>query len=246
MHRKKASFVTNYYEFTVCSSTRGRMLCTTAKGSKLRHQIQQHTEVSRDHLTPEIALHLITPSCELWKCKDQAQVPFSDPYWAFYWPGGQAVARYLLDNPKTVCGFHVLDVGSGSGACAIAAAKAGAQSVTANDIDPVAGEAILLNCSLNQVNVNVSLNDMIGKTCFEWDIILLGDVLYDTEFAQRLQPWIKSLQNAGKTIFVGDPGRHAMNVIPEGNLQLLATYSLPPQTNLENRGFSTAFVWKIL
>jgi predicted nicotinamide N-methyase len=30
----------------------------------------------------------------------------------------------------------VLDVGSGSGACAIAAMKSGALNVTANDIDP--------------------------------------------------------------------------------------------------------------
>lgn len=223
-----------------------RLLCTSAKSGRLRLLIQQHTQVSRDHLTPEIALHLITPSCDLWTCKDQDKVPFSDPYWAFYWPGGQAIARYILDNPKAVKGCRVIDVGSGSGACAIAAAKAGAQSVTANDIDPVAGEAIFLNCSINQVKVNVSLKNIIGKTCSEWDIFLLGDVLYDTEFAEKLQPWIKTLQNSGKTIFFGDPGRHTMNVIPKGHLQLLATYNLPPLTNLENRGFSRAFVWKIL
>lgn len=33
-------------------------------------------------------------------------------------------------------GFRVLDLGSGCGATAIAAAIAGAKSVTANDIDP--------------------------------------------------------------------------------------------------------------
>jgi predicted nicotinamide N-methyase len=44
--------------------------------------------------------------------------------------------RYVLDNPQLMLGRRVLDVGSGSGACAIAAVKGGAQSVTANDTDP--------------------------------------------------------------------------------------------------------------
>lgn len=44
--------------------------------------------------------------------------------------------RYILDHPEIVKGKRVLDLGSGCGATAIAAARCGASSVTANDIDP--------------------------------------------------------------------------------------------------------------
>lgn len=55
-------------------------------------QIKNATIVSSDHLTPEIKLHLITEQCKLWHSPaDQCQ--FNDPFWAFYWPGGQAISR---------------------------------------------------------------------------------------------------------------------------------------------------------
>ena len=37
------------------------------------------------------------------------------PFWAFAWAGGQALARYLLDQPQTVAGRRVLDLACGSG-----------------------------------------------------------------------------------------------------------------------------------
>ena len=48
------------------------------------------------------------------------------PFWAFAWAGGQALARYLIDNPALVRGKRALDFASGSGLVAIAAALAGA------------------------------------------------------------------------------------------------------------------------
>lgn len=48
--------------------------------------------------------------------------------------------RFILDNPQYVNNKKVLDVGSGSAACALASAIAGASQVTANDIDPGANE----------------------------------------------------------------------------------------------------------
>ena len=44
------------------------------------------------HLTPEIKLNLITPECQLWNSTN-ADKPFKDPFWAFYWPGGQVISR---------------------------------------------------------------------------------------------------------------------------------------------------------
>lgn len=54
----------------------------------------KHTSPSRRHLTPELVLRLVTPSCPLWSAPVEDS-PFTDPFWGFYWPGGQATARYL-------------------------------------------------------------------------------------------------------------------------------------------------------
>src|SRR5262249_55273499 len=58
------------------------------------------------------------------------------PFWAFAWPGGQMVARYVLDHPDVVANLQVLDIGAGSGLVAIAAALAGAASVRVLESDP--------------------------------------------------------------------------------------------------------------
>ncbi|ELK27180.1 Methyltransferase-like protein 20 [Myotis davidii] len=98
--------------------------------------LEENTEVtSSGSLTPEIRLRLLTPRCKFWW--ERADLwPHSDPYWAIYWPGGQALSRYLLDNPDVVRGKSVLDLGSGCGATAIAAKMSGASRILANDIDP--------------------------------------------------------------------------------------------------------------
>ena len=70
------------------------------------------------------------------------------PYFAVPWAGGQGVARYVLDNPECVAGKRVLDVGSGCGVAALAAAAAGAAEVTANDVDPLASVAFRANARL--------------------------------------------------------------------------------------------------
>nr|XP_038963651.1 electron transfer flavoprotein beta subunit lysine methyltransferase isoform X2 [Rattus norvegicus] len=119
---------------------------------KMKAYLEENTEVtSSGSLTPEIQLRLLTPRCKFWW--ERADLwPYSDPYWAIYWPGGQALSRYLLDNPDVVRGKSVLDLGSGCGATAIAAKMSGASNILANDVDPIAGMAITLNCKLNGLN----------------------------------------------------------------------------------------------
>lgn len=100
-------------------------------------EIRRNTIISRDHLTPSIPLHLITRDCEIYHQRhlEEAKTFPDDPFWGFYWPGGQAVSRFIKENPETVTGKFVLDIGSGCGASAIAAMKAGAKKVMASDID---------------------------------------------------------------------------------------------------------------
>src|SRR5260370_42267318 len=102
---------------------------------------------------PEISLPLADDAFSVWEAAERelgesAQPP---PFWAFAWPGGQALARYLLDHPEQVAGRPVLDLGSGSGLTAIAAAMAGASAVPASELDPFAGAAIGLNAAANHV-----------------------------------------------------------------------------------------------
>ncbi|XP_042858986.1 electron transfer flavoprotein beta subunit lysine methyltransferase-like isoform X2 [Penaeus japonicus] len=127
-------------------------------------KIIQETEPSRDHLTPELCLHLITQSCRLWKAQPEDS-PFPEPFWAFYWPGGQAVTRYVLDSPYLVKDKRVLDFGCGCGASGLAALKSKAKMVMFNDIDEVSIEAAKLNGKSNKIAVSyTSSENLIGTS----------------------------------------------------------------------------------
>ncbi|XP_061705587.1 electron transfer flavoprotein beta subunit lysine methyltransferase-like [Cydia pomonella] len=208
---------------------------------KVASLILQHTVSSRAHLTPELALRLITPECPLWKARGD-ELPFPDPFWGFYWPGGQATARYILDNPKIVENRTVLDLGCGCGAGAIAAAKMKAKSVLANDIDQYALEATSINASLNGVSVTTSAANLIGGKP-HCDILLVGDMFYDTEFAETLFEWLMTLK--GTTVLIGDPGRPGLARRRRGGLARRAAYRLLPGTCLENRGFADTTLWQL-
>src|SRR5947207_9398233 len=90
-----------------------------------------NTAITAPPLVPEIQLHLATEITPIWQATEEslARGAVPPPFWAFAWAGGQALARYLLDNPELVRGREVLDIGSGSGIVAIAAARAGAARV---------------------------------------------------------------------------------------------------------------------
>lgn len=72
-----------------------KTICKSYNSSCEQHyanQIKNATIVCTNHLTPEIKLHLITEQCKLWHLPAD-YCPFNDPFWAFYWPGGQAISR---------------------------------------------------------------------------------------------------------------------------------------------------------
>jgi len=131
----------------------------------------------------------------------------ASPYWAFSWAGGLALARYLTANPQTVAGRRVVDLGSGSGLVAIAAARAGAASVVAVDIDRHAVAAVALNAALNGVTVMTLLTDATGGPPPDADVVLAGDVFYSPEVAQTTGPFLQRCADAGLAVLIGDPGR---------------------------------------
>jgi predicted nicotinamide N-methyase len=173
-------------------------------------------------LVPEVRLHLAEDAIVL-RARLEAQFgsALPPPFWADAWAGGQAVARYVLDHPDVVAGQKVLDVASGSGLVAIAAAMAGAGKVTANDIDPYALAAIALNARTNGVTVDISSVDLLDGDCGDADVVLAGDVFYSDLMAERMLSFLHRAAARGVRVLVGDPGR---SYLPNDRLDVVATY----------------------
>ncbi|XP_072946408.1 electron transfer flavoprotein beta subunit lysine methyltransferase-like [Epargyreus clarus] len=210
----------------------------------IRSQILKHTMPTRQHLTPELWLRLITPACPLWAAPAESS-PFQDPFWAFYWPGGQATARYILDNSEIVKNRRILDVGCGCGAGAIAASKMQAKHVVANDIDPCAILVTKMNSKMNECNIETDIRNFIGSECENFDTILIGDMFYDAEFAEILFNWLHKLVKKDKLILIGDPGRHGLTEERRQQMTLLAKYDLPLESCMENNGFTDTALWRL-
>lgn len=194
--------------------------------------IRRHTAIARTALVPEIALHLATEITPIWQATEAwlAQANIEPPFWAFAWPGGQALARLLLDDPQRVAGKRVLDFAAGCGIAAIAAARAGAV-VEAAEIDPLAAAALRLNARLNDVTLTVTEGDVVGSPC-RWDVILAGDVCYEAPMTAHILPWLRGLAAAGAEVWVADPGRA---YLPRAGLEPFAQFSVPTSLELEDR-----------
>ncbi|MEU7754733.1 50S ribosomal protein L11 methyltransferase [Micromonospora sp. NPDC049171] len=174
---------------------------------------------------PEVRLHLAEDAI-VWWARMEAAVghPLPAPYWASAWAGGQALARHLLDHPELAAGRRVLDLASGSGLVAIAAALAGAAEVVANDIDPYAVAAVTLNARANRVVVDVFGDDLLDDTDSEADLVVAGDVFYDRVMADRMLPFLQRAAARGADVLVGDPDR---GHLPADRLAVLADYPVP-------------------
>ncbi|GEO81303.1 class I SAM-dependent methyltransferase [Pararhodospirillum oryzae] len=207
--------------------------------------IQAHAAVGQPPLVPEVRLWLASDVTALWLATeaDLERQGVPPPYWAFCWAGGQAVARYVLDHPETVRGLRVLDFAAGGGVAAIAAARAGAQSVEACEIDPYATSAMALNVALNDVSVSLLAQDVVGAMDRAWDVVLAGDVCYERPMADRVIPWLRALAGRGTRVLLGDPGRA---YLPAQGLSTLACYDVAVSRDLEDRDVRATTVHALL
>lgn len=182
--------------------------------------IKQHMEVRRAPELPELQLYSAQPTSGLWRlARHTNDLP---PYWAYDWAGGTVLARYILDHPETVKGLRVLDLGSGSGVVAIAAAKAGAAEVIAADIDENAVTAAMLNAELNHVKVIAKHRDIAAGPPPSVDLILAGDVFYDESLSGSMTTLFDACVASGIQVLIGDPGRLHL---PWSRLRLVAEYT---------------------
>ena len=201
--------------------------------------VRTNSVLAAPPLVPEVRLHLASEVTPLWEATEAAldRLQLPPPYWAFAWPGGQALARYVLDHPALLAGKRVLDFGAGSGLVAIAAAKAGAVVVAA-EIDPFAAAAIRLNATANEVEIAIEAADVIGTPC-AWDAILAGDMCYERPLAERLGKWLREVP---ALVLLGDPGRSYFSA---AGLEELARYTVPTSRDLEDRDARETGVWRV-
>jgi predicted nicotinamide N-methyase len=205
--------------------------------------IAAHTALARPALVPEVELHLATAITPIWQATEDwlAARNIEPPFWAFAWPGSQALARLMLDGTVPVAGHRVLDFAAGGGLAAIAAMRAGASSAEAAEIDPLALAATRLNARHNNVAVATPEGDVVGSPC-RWDTILAGDVCYEAPMTGHIMPWLRRMA-AGATVLLADPGRA---YLPKEGLEAVAHFSVPTTRELEDRDVRDVTVFRVL
>ena len=213
-----------------------------AMSSDLADFVVESTRLEPVPFVPEIVMYMAEEAVPLWQRTEQvagaAHLP--PPFWAFPWAGGQGLARFVIDHPDLVRGKHVLDLASGGGLVAIAAVKAGAASVTANEIDPYADAAITLNAAANHVTVERALGDLLdGDT--DAALVLAGDVFYSRAMADRMLAFMRRAAAAGAEVLVGDPGR----AYAPSDVTTLAIYDVPVIRDLEDADIKVVRVIRI-
>lgn len=209
--------------------------------------IRANTRLLAPPLVPEIVLHLAEESVPIWQKTEEelGEMNVPPPYWAFAWAGGQALARYLLDNPELTAGKRVLDLGSGSGLTAIAVMRAGAASVLAADIDAFALAAARLNAETNGVAIETTAEDLLATIPANEapaDVVLVGDLFYERELAERVLAYIEATAKAGALVLIGDPKR---SYFPAGKFTLAAEYQVPVTRELEDAEIKRTSVWRL-
>jgi predicted nicotinamide N-methyase len=198
-------------------------------------------------LVPEIRLYQGVDPVSLWQRTELAagRTGLDPPFWAFAWAGGQALARYLLDHPEAVRGRHAIDVASGSGLVAIAAAKAGASAVTAYDIDPLAAAAIEVNADANGVTVLAVCADILdenGPPDPGPDLVLVADAFYERDLAGKVMRFLERGHGRGAAVLAGDFGRA---YLPRDRLRPLASYDVPGLGVLEDSDTKRTTIWAL-
>ncbi len=205
--------------------------------------IRANTLPARAPLVPEFTLQLATEITPIWQATEDwlAARNIAPPFWAFAWPGSQAMARTLLDTPRLARGRRVLDFAAGCGLAALAAAHAGASLVEAAEIDPLATAAIRLNAAANALHVTALDGDIVGAAC-RWDLILCGDVCYEAPMTRHILPWLRAMVSAGAEVWIADPGRA---YLPREGMEELAAFDVATSMELEDKEVRRTVIYRV-
>jgi predicted nicotinamide N-methyase len=197
-------------------------------------------------LCPELLVYHAHVLVEIWEAAERvAGGPLPAPFWAYPWPGGCALARVILDAPELVRGRAVLDFGAGGGVTSLAAALAGAGSVTANDIDPWALSVTSLAARAQSLAVATLSDDVCGAPTLvdDFDVVLCSDLAYERSQAPRQRHVLERAARGGALVLVADAGRTYFDAT---GMQQLAEYVLDVPHDLEGTFQRTARVFRLL
>lgn len=196
-------------------------------------QLKSITVRTSSPLVPEIAVAGLPlhQTFETFRAQHHEIIGAATPYWLVAWPGGQGLARYLLDTPQLVSQRRVVDLGCGNGLVAIAAAMAGARSVLAVDVDPNALVCTQDNASLNKVDVETTRADLRNFAPDPGDLICAGDLWYDQATGRLATGCLAQLLSAHCSILFCDGGR---SYRPRSSVTCLKTYDLPVSREFES------------
>jgi predicted nicotinamide N-methyase len=229
-----------FYVRPLPSARRPSALVTGGYSSAMTYSrfVRETTRPAVVPFVPEIVLRVAADPYELWEQTGQEALPF----WGYPWAGGQGLARYLLDHPELAAGKSVLDVASGSGLVAIAAALAGAAHVLATDIDPRALAAIELNAAANRSVIETAALDMTNADGTGFDLVVAADVFYDRPVATTALRFLHRARDSGANVLVADPGRA---FLPANAFTRVEAYSVPVLQSLEETDAKTVTVYRL-
>ncbi|MBQ7503284.1 50S ribosomal protein L11 methyltransferase [bacterium] len=161
---------------------------------------------------------IICPSWEKYESKEGDKVILLDPGMAFG-TGCHASTSMCLEMIEYVFSEYapstVLDVGTGSGILAAAAAKFGCQRLLASDSDPVAVKAAKENFSLNALDISPGVLEYVGVPLHKGRFKLVCANLVASLLCRLAEDLQEALDEGGVLICSGIVSERAQEVIDE-------------------------------
>jgi predicted nicotinamide N-methyase len=205
-----------------------------------------HAPLRHDPLCPEIRVHRAHSLVAVWEAAEAlAGFTLPAPFWAYPWAGGSALARVILDRPAFVEGRSVLDFGTGGGIAALAAARAGAADVMANDIDPWALLVTGIAADAQNLRVRTLEIDLCDApdSIRDVDVLLCSDLSYERRQAPRQRRVLEHALDSGAAVLVADAGRTYFDAT---GMHLLGEFAVDVPADLEGTRRRTARVFEML
>jgi len=205
----------------------------TPSNSVLEALLDAHAPFSPAPLCPEISVFQGRSLIEVWEAAEKiAGANLPAPFWAYPWAAGCGLARVLLDDPACVRGARVLEVGAGGGIVSLAAVRAGARDVVANDVDPWALAVLQLAAARQNVCITPLVADLTQNIAAvdAFDVVLCSDMAYERRMTPRYNALLRRARNRGARVLVADAGRTYFDA---SGMKQLAEFELAVPKDLE-------------
>ena len=196
-------------------------------------------------LSPEISVFQGRSLIEVWEAAERAAGEnLAAPFWAYPWAAGCALARVVLDEPSLVRGQRVLDLGAGGGVVSIAAARAGAREVVANDVDLLAMAVMRMAAARQGVSLTLLCEDLTDRLSAvdDFNVVLCSDMAYEKRMAPRYLALLRRAKNKGARVLIADAGR---TYFDDSGLSMIAEFVLEVPRDLEGVEVRTARVFQM-